>query len=239
MSLAVRTATFTDVELRLLRRSHLEHWVKGMVSRGLAPGTVHTQTNNVRAVLHGAVADRVIPRDPSEGIALPRRCRAAAAMTLPTPAQVGTILEAADGPFRAFVGRCDFAGLQLSEAAAVRVGDVDFLRRTLAVARQVQRASGGAHDLRHFYASGLIASGCDVVTVQRAPRARQRHHDAEHLQPPLAHRRGPHEAGCRGAVRGQLRTGCGLGHLDKPLTCTNAVSYTLKRNSTTSPSCMT
>ena len=24
------------------------------------------------------------------------------------------------------------------------------------------------HDLRHFYASGLIASGCDVVTVQRA-----------------------------------------------------------------------
>ena len=23
------------------------------------------------------------------------------------------------------------------------------------------------HNLRHFYASGLIASGCDVVTVQR------------------------------------------------------------------------
>jgi integrase len=24
------------------------------------------------------------------------------------------------------------------------------------------------HDLRHLYASGLIASGCDLVTVQRA-----------------------------------------------------------------------
>jgi integrase len=24
------------------------------------------------------------------------------------------------------------------------------------------------HDLRHFHASGLIAAGCDVVTVQRA-----------------------------------------------------------------------
>ncbi len=24
------------------------------------------------------------------------------------------------------------------------------------------------HSLRHFYASGLIAAGCDVVTVQRA-----------------------------------------------------------------------
>ena len=38
-----------------------------------------------------------------------------------------------------------------------------------------RRAAGGAdvggvrlHDLRHFYASGLIAAGCDVVTVQRA-----------------------------------------------------------------------
>ncbi|HVD18537.1 MAG TPA: site-specific integrase [Propionibacteriaceae bacterium] len=29
-------------------------------------------------------------------------------------------------------------------------------------------ASRRTHDLRHFYASGLIASGCDVVTVQRA-----------------------------------------------------------------------
>ena len=26
------------------------------------------------------------------------------------------------------------------------------------------------HDLRHFYASGLIAAGCDVVTVQQALR---------------------------------------------------------------------
>jgi integrase len=38
--------------------------------------------------------------------------------------------------------------------------------------RQVRKAAGlegyTLHDLRHFYASGLIASGCDVVTVQRA-----------------------------------------------------------------------
>jgi integrase len=26
----------------------------------------------------------------------------------------------------------------------------------------------GLHDLRHFYASGLIVAGCDLVTVQRA-----------------------------------------------------------------------
>jgi integrase len=38
--------------------------------------------------------------------------------------------------------------------------------------RQTRKRAGVTgvrlHDLRHFYASGLIADGCDVVTVQRA-----------------------------------------------------------------------
>lgn len=38
-------------------------------------------------------------------------------------------------------------------------------RKTLAAAGQ---EGIRLHDLRHFYASGLIAAGCDVVTVQRA-----------------------------------------------------------------------
>jgi integrase len=37
------------------------------------------------------------------------------------------------------------------------------------VARERAGMSYRLHDLRHFYASGLIAAGCDVVTVQRAP----------------------------------------------------------------------
>lgn len=162
-------------------------------------------------------------------------------MALPTPAQVAALVGAVDGRYRAFLALAAFAGLRLGEAAGLQVGDVDFLRRHLTVARQVQRGNGGEveirapkyaservvyladelvtmlaehvaayrpgdaptrwlfeatsgqpphqntvghawrrachragvegftlHDLRHFYASGLIAAGCDVVTVQRA-----------------------------------------------------------------------
>jgi integrase len=53
-----------------------------------------------------------------------------------------------DRQWRAFVALCAFAGLRLGEAAAVQVGDVDFLRRTLIVARQVQRADGGTVEIR-------------------------------------------------------------------------------------------
>jgi integrase len=165
MRLAAGSVPFADVPLGSLRRSHVEGWVKGMVNRGLAPGTVHTRMNNVRAVLRGAVADKLIPSDPSVGVALPRRRRPQAAMTLPAAAQVGALLEAADDAFRPFVGLCAFAGLRLGEAAGLQVEDIDFLRRTLTVARQVQRAPGGAVEVRPpkygservvFLAPGLV-----------------------------------------------------------------------------------
>ena len=249
MRLAVESTPFTGVPLADLRRSHIESWVKAMLTKdrgegkapGLAPGTVRTRFNNVRAVLRAAVRDRMIVSDPSEGVTLPRGRRAEVAMRLPTAAEVRALIEAAEAPYRAFFALAAFAGLRLGEAAGLRVSDIDFLGRSLRVARQVQRERGGGveirapkygsertvyiadglaqilarhierhrpgddpdrwlflgegddpphqntityqwrkaqaaagvsgvklHDLRHFYASGLIAAGCDVVTVQRA-----------------------------------------------------------------------
>jgi integrase len=238
MDLAVRSCSFADVELRKLRRSHVETWVKTM-STTLQPGTIRTRVNNVRSVLRAAVRDRLITTDPSDGVVLPRLRRAEHAMQIPSLEDVGAILRACPPEFAPFVALCAFAGLRLGEAAAVQVSDIDFLRRRLHVQRQVQRSGGehvaitppkhgservvflpdellqllaahvergtfGAegwlftggsgmpphqntigtrwrrtlhaagldpirlHDLRHFYASGLIAEGCDVVTVQRA-----------------------------------------------------------------------
>jgi integrase len=248
MSLAARSVTFWDVPMRSLLRSHVEAWVKTMQTadrgknkpRGLAPGTIRTRFNNVRAVLRGAVKDRIIATDPSDGVRLPRTRRADVAMELPTPEQVRAFLDAADPRFRTFIALCAFAGLRLGEAAAVQAGDFNLRVRRLDVRRQVQRESAAGveirppkygsertvhladglvaivkahltrlpgkgperwlflgengnpphqntvgywwrktrtaagyptvklHDLRHFYASGLIAAGCDVVTVQRA-----------------------------------------------------------------------
>ncbi len=235
-----RSVTFANVPLRALRRSHLEQWVKTM-SKDLAASTIETRVKAVRSVLRGAVTERLIATDPSAGLTLPRRRKREAAMQIPTPDEVGRLLASADETLRSFLAVCAFAGLRLGEACGLQVGDVDFLRRQLTVARQLQRdgsgvavcppkygsertvylpdelvatladhvarhRSGGSdrgrwlfvdvagrpfhpqrvnhrwcrarkaagadhvcmHDLRHFYASGLIAAGCDVVTVQRA-----------------------------------------------------------------------
>ncbi|RKT78679.1 site-specific recombinase XerD [Terracoccus luteus] len=226
--------SFPDVRLSSLRRSHFEGWVKAMTERDLAPGTIKTRAQNVRSVLRAAVADQVIPRDPSIGVTLPRTRRKEASMSIPSTEVVGRLLERSE--HSAFIAVCAFAGLRLGEAAALRPTDIDAERGVLSVTRQVQRERGGSveikspkagservvfipdsltsmllqlvdakgrtewlfaddgenpphqntvghwwrtackragvsyrlHDLRHFYASGLIAAGCDVVTVQRA-----------------------------------------------------------------------
>jgi integrase len=240
---AAASVTFVDVPMRHIRPSHVQQWIKAMSrpassrKSGLAPSTIRTRYNYVHISLRAAVLDRVIKADPSAGVALPRTRKAAAAMTIPTPEEVGLALEVAPPWFEPFIAVCAFAGLRLGEAAGLQVSDVDFLRRTLSVRhqlqgenswttelvapkfgservvyvpgelvallsehvrstgragewmfsknrvplnrnsaghqwRQVRRAAGldgyTLHDLRHFYASGLIASGCDVVTVQRA-----------------------------------------------------------------------
>lgn len=241
MRLAAQGTTFRDVPLNRLRRSHVAAWVKHMDVSGLQPSTIHTRFTNVRTVLRAAVADRLISGDPSDQVRLPARGRRETSMRIPTSPQVGALLATCPEEFRAFVALCAFGGLRLGEAAAIRGEDIDFLRGRLTIERQVQRAGGGAvevrepkygsvrtiylpealkellsvhlerfvlpterrgylfsgadgcpphqntvghrwrsavrragvegvrlHDLRHYYASGLIAAGCDVVTVQKA-----------------------------------------------------------------------
>ncbi|WP_460791515.1 tyrosine-type recombinase/integrase [Nocardioides maradonensis] len=240
MSLAARSVPFAAKPMKQVRRSDVETWIKQMNAAGLAPGTIKTRYVNVRSIFRAAVKDRVIASDPTDGVCLPRGRRADVAMSIPTPEEVGQLITVADDRFRPFIALCAFAGLRLGEAAGIQLGDVDFLRRSLKISRQVQRVNGGAidvrppkygserviyladslvnllaehvaahgstgkdqwlfagegdspphqntvgywwrktlrdagltgiklHDLRHFYASGLIAAGCDVVTVQRS-----------------------------------------------------------------------
>lgn len=243
---AADSVTFAHTPMRAIRPSHVQQWVKAMSlpaksrSTRLAPSTIRTRFNYVHMAFRAAVEDRIIQSDPSARVSLPKVRRAEAAMTIPTPEEMARILAACSPSFRPFVAVCAFAGLRLGEAAGVRVTDVDFLRRTITVGRQVQGQTrgdvdvvapkhgservvyvpeelttmlaeqvvrGGAwgeeqwlfgssghllnrnsagnqwrrareragvtesftlHDCRHFFASGLIASGCDVVTVQRA-----------------------------------------------------------------------
>ena len=79
---------------------------------------------------------------------LPRQRKACGSDVDPHPAEVGKLLCEAHSQFVAFIGLCAFGGLRLGEAAALRVGDVDFLKREIRVSHQVQRANGKQVEIR-------------------------------------------------------------------------------------------
>jgi integrase-like protein len=99
------------------------------------------------------------------------------------------------------------------------------------------------HDLRHFYASGLITAGCDVVTVQRAlghASATTTLNTYSHLLPTAEDRtRSAAEGLVRGTLDGTPADSVRTSAATSPLTWDNASPQVLKRNSTTSPSRMT
>ena len=96
MNLAARSVPFANLPLGRIRRSNVEQWVKATVVADLAAGTIKTRFNDVRSVFRAAVRDRLIPHDPSEGVAIPRQRRREAAMRLPTHEQVDALMQAAD-----------------------------------------------------------------------------------------------------------------------------------------------
>jgi len=242
MDQSANSVTFGNIALADLRPSHIEAWVKAMQDSELEPTTIRTRFVNVRGVIRAAVRDRFMARDVADRTRLPRARKATAAMSIPTPEEIGAALRTATGWFAAYLAICAIAGTRRGEASALQVGDISFLRKELHVTRQVQWTDDGRmeirapkygsertvfipdglltilseyirlhcpgddperwlfpgtmdpskpvhsatvgrawralrtkvgianrlHDTRHFYASGLIASGCDVVTVQRA-----------------------------------------------------------------------
>ena len=244
-AMTLASVTFADVPMSRITQLNVEAWMKSMTrpgpkrKTGLAASTRRTRYNYVRMAFLAAVKTRVIRLDPTAGITPPRVAKSEGKIKIPTPDQVGAALLMAPDHFHAFVAVCAFAGLRLGEAAGIQLGDVDFLRRTLSIQRQIQgqvnsktvevspkyesartvylpddlvrvlaahvekyppmgeerwlfslngyvynRNSAGnqwrslrakvgmeaftLHDLRHYFASGLIAAGCDIVTVQHA-----------------------------------------------------------------------
>lgn len=135
--LAASRVPFAGKHIRLIRRAHIEEWVKEM-STSLAPATIETRFAFISMTLRGAVRDRLIAEDPCAGVKLPKKQRAAVAMKIPTPGQVGAAMTAAPREHRALVAVCAFAGLRLGEAAGLRADDLDAATGLLSVHRQVQ-----------------------------------------------------------------------------------------------------
>ena len=222
--------TFADRPLKDVRASEVKTWVVSL-QKTYAVSTVYALHRRLSQLFGDAVHDGLIPRSPTS-----RRTSPPAPNQRPyvaTTEQIWALYDALPEHFRPVILLGAFAGLRVAEIAALRVGDVDFMRGVIAPAIQwpaeelksdtsktpvpiplelalelnripakwgsdtlVVGAFGRAvtpytiergfidarkaveglpegfriHDLRHYFASLLIASGLDIKTVQKRLR---------------------------------------------------------------------
>ncbi len=114
-------------------------WVAKMVADEVGVPTIENAFGLLRQVLGAAVEDSRIPRNPCEGVRLPKRQHADRGYL--SHVQVAA-LAGADPPQGEVVRFLAYTGLRWGEMAALRVQDIDMLRRRVNVSRSVTESSG-------------------------------------------------------------------------------------------------
>ncbi|SDO01789.1 site-specific integrase [Geodermatophilus sp. DSM 45219] len=123
-----------------VRSSEVQAWATDR-STVLAPTTVRQALGLLRSVYAAAVLDRLVASSPVVRIRLPRYERPRVVPL--TVDQVAALAEAMPARYRAMVLAQAGLGLRIGELLALRVQDIDFLRRTVRVEWQFTQASNG------------------------------------------------------------------------------------------------
>jgi integrase len=128
-------------ELRHLRPSTLQAWLAGL-QRDLAPRYVRVILANVSSMLSAAVEDGLLAKNPARSPSV-RAPRVDPGRVEPWPRdQVDAVIAAHPEPYRAVPMTAAGVGLRQGECFGLAVEDVDFLRRTVHVRRQVKLVGG-------------------------------------------------------------------------------------------------
>lgn len=121
-------------------RRDVEHWVREMVKAGASASTIEKAHAILVSVLHRAVDQYLISRNPATGVRLPR----SKAVTHPylTFDEVRELADAMDPRYRTFLVLLALTGLRFGEAAALTVGSIDLDARRANVTRSVTEVGG-------------------------------------------------------------------------------------------------
>lgn len=125
--------------LASVRPSDVQAWVAGMSAQGLAPRTVTKALRLLSAVFNAAVLDRLVASSPVVKIALPRPPDERVVPLVVE--QVQALADVVPDRCRAMVYAQAGLGLRIGELIALRLCDVDFLRRTVRIEHQLERGT--------------------------------------------------------------------------------------------------
>jgi integrase len=125
------------VRLSDVRYSDVQAWVSGLATRR-GPSIVRTAHSVLARILDDAVRDRMLASNPAHGVKLPPKSPPRNVYL--TAGQLALLADES-GRYKGLVYLLGVGGLRWGEASAVRVGDVDFLRRRVHLTRNAVMVS--------------------------------------------------------------------------------------------------
>ncbi|BCZ24844.1 site-specific integrase [Mycobacterium senriense] len=124
-----------------VRYTAVQAWVAGL-SKKLSASRVTTVYSVLAGILDDAARDRLIAANPARGVKLPRRGKRKNVYLSPDQLRC---LAIESGRYGSLVLLLGTVGLRWGEAAALRVADVDFLRRRVVLHENAVAVGGTTH----------------------------------------------------------------------------------------------
>lgn len=128
------------IPLGRIRTNDISEWISGMIRAGLSGSRIRQAVYVVSLVCDHAMRSGRLARNPVRGVKLPRLVAGSERQFL-THDQV-RVLAVAAGPYATLIRTLAYAGLRWGEATALRVRDVDLIRRRLDVRRAFSDVRG-------------------------------------------------------------------------------------------------
>ena len=156
-------STFGATPLARVDRTRLREWVAQLSDpskSNLAPATVAKAVQVFNKLMRAALEDRLIAANPVDRLPLPRIEREE--MRFLSADELWRLADTIDARYRAFVLLGGYGGLRLGEMLGLRWGNVDLLRRHIAVAETLTDLAG-----RIDFGPPKTKAAVRVVTVPR------------------------------------------------------------------------
>jgi len=134
---------FGHRQVKSIQPVEIRAWVANLAAKGLAPATVRKVHQLLSSALEAAYQDGLIRANPARRVDLPalehREMRAL------SPTEMDTVAKAIEPRYRALVLTAAYTGCRFGELAALRVGRLDLLHRTLRVEETAIEVKGVLH----------------------------------------------------------------------------------------------
>lgn len=118
---------WADTKLADIKFSDVQAWVSELAKK-LSPSMVANTYSVLARILDDAVRDRLIPTNPARGVRLPKRTKGRNVYLSQNQLRA---LADESGRYRSLIMLLGTVGLRWGEASALRVSDINFLRRRI------------------------------------------------------------------------------------------------------------